>query len=41
MRMKEAAYYISNPDGTVVCTLCPHRCKIERWYVCSARTDAR
>ena len=29
MRMKEAAYYISNPDGTVVCTLCPHRCKID------------
>lgn len=27
--MKEAAYYISNPDGTVVCTLCPHRCKID------------
>ena len=29
MRMKEAAYYISNPDGTVVCVLCPHRCKID------------
>lgn len=27
--MKEAAYYISNPDGTVVCVLCPHRCKID------------
>ena len=27
--MKEADYYSSNPDGTVVCTLCPHRCKIE------------
>lgn len=29
MRMKEAAYYISNPDGMVVCVLCPHRCKID------------
>ena len=27
-RMKEADYYISNPDGTVVCMLCPHQCKI-------------
>ena len=27
--MKEAAYYISNPDGMVVCVLCPHRCKID------------
>ena len=27
--MKEAAYYISNPDGTVLCVLCPHRCKID------------
>ena len=26
--MKEADYYISNPDGTVVCMLCPHQCKI-------------
>lgn len=27
--MKEADYYISNPDGTAVCTLCPHRCQID------------
>lgn len=26
--MKEAAYYVSHPDGTVVCELCPHTCRL-------------
>lgn len=37
----EASYYIENKDGSVTCTLCPHKCNIKngKYGICGVRIN--